>query len=369
VTLLDNVLARRDALLASPSFRRWAASFPVTRRLARRRSREVFDLTAGFVYSQTLLAAVRLGLLDALSERPHTPEELARRLDLTAEATSRLLFAAKALRLVSQRSAGRYGLGALGGPIAGNPAVAALIEHNAILYRDLSDPVALFRGEAAQTELGRYWAYARADRPAAVSAEAVADYSALMALSLPMVAEEVLDAYSLREHRCLLDVGGGEGVFLELAGRRAPSLRLMLFDLPAVAHRAQTRLGAAGLGDRATVHGGSFITDPLPAGADLITLLRVLPDHDDPVAQTILNACRKALAPGGRLLIADPLADLPGADVVGAAYFGLYTLAMGTGRARELAEYRSMLRSAGFSSVSTIRTHVPVQTGLLLATA
>jgi demethylspheroidene O-methyltransferase len=200
-----------------------------------------------------------------------------------------------------------------------------------------------------------------------VSSEAVADYSGLMAMSLPMVAEQVLDAYPLTRHRCLLDVGGGEGVFLELAGRRAPDLQLMLFDLPAVVARAGARLEAVGLGNRVTLRGGSFLADPLPRGADLITLLRVLPDHDDAPAQTLLNACRAALGPGGRLLIADPIADLPEAAAVGGAYFGFYTLAMGSGRARRWDEYRRMLAAAGFAKANQLRTALPIQTGLILA--
>jgi demethylspheroidene O-methyltransferase len=58
----------------------------------------------------------------------------------------------------------------------------------------------------------------------------------------PLFAQEVLASYPIHQHRCLLDVGGGEGVFLAAAATRAPALRLMLFDLPAVAERARARL-------------------------------------------------------------------------------------------------------------------------------
>ena len=51
----------------APRFQRWAAAFPLTRRLARRDGERLFDLMAGFVYSQTLLACVELGLLQRLS--------------------------------------------------------------------------------------------------------------------------------------------------------------------------------------------------------------------------------------------------------------------------------------------------------------
>ena len=68
-----------------------------------------------------------------------------------------------------------------------------------------------------------------------------------------MIAEGGLQAIDLRGHRCLLDVGGGEGRFLQQAAAHAPHLELMLFDLPAVAERARERLTRAGLARRCTL--------------------------------------------------------------------------------------------------------------------
>ena len=79
----------------------------------------------------------------------------------------------------------------------------------------------------------------------------MADYSALMAESQPLVAADILSAYRFDRHRCLLDLGGGDGTFLTQVAKVAPSLRLMLMDLPAVADRARARFAAAGLGSRA----------------------------------------------------------------------------------------------------------------------
>ena len=128
--------------------------------------------------------------------------------------------------------------------------LAAMVEHHATLYGDLVDPVALLRGQRGATQLGALWPYAGSNAPDALARERVGDYSALMSASQPLVAGQVLDAVSLRGHRCLLDVGGGEGTFLRAVGQRAPHLKLMLFDLPAVAERARERLVDAGLDDR-----------------------------------------------------------------------------------------------------------------------
>jgi hypothetical protein len=44
----DRFSAWRESLTARPAFRAWAARFPLTRPLARRRARELFDLYSGF---------------------------------------------------------------------------------------------------------------------------------------------------------------------------------------------------------------------------------------------------------------------------------------------------------------------------------
>ena len=368
-SLRDRWLARRDGWLASPSFQDWAARFPLTRWIVRRRARAVFDLVAGFVYSQVLFACVKLELLELLAQGPLTLDAIARRVGLDGEAADRLLRAAVALQLVQHRSGGRFGLGTLGAPIAVNASIRAMVEHHAMFYGDLADPVALLRREQPErSRLAGYWPYAGAADPSSVASGEVGDYSALMSASQPLVAGEILRAYPIARHRCLLDVGGGEGTFLTAAARVAPSLRLVLFDLPAVAERARARFAAEGLGDRAVAVGGSFIADELPAGADLATLVRVLHDHDDARVATLLRAVHRALEPGGTLIVAEPMAETPGAERMGDAYFGFYLLAMGRGQPRTADRLAALLGDAGFEGMRTLSTLLPLQTRLLVAT-
>jgi demethylspheroidene O-methyltransferase len=366
---LDRWCALRDRLLASPVFQRTAAAFPLTRPIARRRARALFDLCAGFVYSQVLLACVRLRLFDILAEGPQTVAALSVRLSLSQEATMRLLGAAVSLRLAARRGNDRFGLGDLGAALLGNPGIAAMVEHHALLYADLEDPVALLRGERPDTELARYWAYSRADRPSALDGERVAAYSALMSASQRLVAGEVLDAYALDGHRCLLDVGGGEATFIAAAAMRAPHLRLVLFDLPAVAARAEARLADTGLADRVRVVGGDFFLNPLPAGADIVSLVRVVHDHDDAAALALLRAVRRALPADGTLILAEPMSGTPGAEPIGDAYFGFYLLAMGSGRPRTPDELETLLQRAGFGLIRRVPTRMPLQVCLIVARA
>ncbi|WP_439577605.1 methyltransferase [Elioraea sp.] len=360
----ERALDLRDLLLGSPGFRRLALRLPFARRIARRETRALFDLCAGFVYSQVLAACVRLDLFVLLRVGPLTAAELAARLDLPEENVLRLLDAAASLRLLSRRAEGRYGLGPLGAVVAGEPGIAAMVRHHEALYRDLADPVALLRAGRGEA-LSAYWPYAGAAAPAVLGADAVAGYSALMAASQPMVAAEVLDAVRFDRFRCLLDVGGGEGAFLGAVAAAHPSLRLMLFDLPAVADRARARFAGAGL--MVGVTGGDFRTDPLPEGADVLSLVRVVHDHDDATALALLRAARRALVPGGTLILAEPMADTAGAEPIGDAYFGLYLLAMGRGRPRTAARLSAMLAEAGFVAPHRVRTRNPLLVRVLLA--
>jgi demethylspheroidene O-methyltransferase len=181
------------------------------------------------------------------------------------------------------------------------------------------------------------------------------------------MADAILDAYRFDRHRVLLDVGGGEGAFVIAAAARLRGVRLISFDLPPVAALANRRYADAGLAQRAVAVGGDFLSDALPAGADVITLIRVLHDHDDPVVLAILRAVRAALPADGVLVIAEPMSGTRGGEPIADAYFGFYLLAMGHGRARTESELERLLHAAGFSGIAQLKTSNPMFCRLLTA--
>ncbi len=353
--------------IADPSFRALALRLPFTRKTANRKARALFDLTAGFVYSQILLACVELNLFEILHGGAHDGETLAKRLGLSRQATTRLLDAAVSLDLLARR--GRYyRLGDLGAAMIDNPGVAAMVRHHRLLYRDLADPVALLQRGGRDSALNHFWTYARTGhgltRTQSADGEASAEYSALMAVSQGMVADEIVAAYPFSRHRRILDVGGGTGTFLEKVAAVAPDADLMLFDLPDVVDLARKRLADKSLAGRMTFHAGSFFDDPLPGGADLVCLVRVLYDHDDEAVLKILRAARNALSPGGRLLVAEPMAGAAGAEAMGDAYFGFYLFAMDGGRPRDFKTIAQLASSAGFGTARHMRARSPLMTGM-----
>lgn len=342
----------RAEKLADRDFRRRAAQNPLTAPIARNAAKRLFDLTAGFVYSQILKAVVDLDLLAQLEAGGKTPEELAEPLKLTPAAARRLLDAAAALDLVEALPDGSYEIATLGSALQGETGVRAMIAHHDMLYADLADPVALLRGEAGETRLSRFWLYA--GRPVdAVDGEGSRAYSELMAASQSFVADDVLDAFSFGDRNSLIDLGGGDGTFVEAVARRWEHLDVAMADLPPVAERARNRLDAAGLGGRIAVHGADLFAEPLPGAFDVASFIRVLHDHDDERVVALLGLANQALTPGGEVLIVEPIADMPGARRVGHAYFGFYLLAMGSGRPRTSAELAGLLESAGFWRVRT----------------
>ncbi|MCD1260150.1 hydroxyneurosporene methyltransferase [Paenibacillus athensensis] len=102
--------------------------------------------------------------------------------------------------------------------------------------------------------------------------------------------------------RAVVDVGGGTGSLLIELLRAHPRMRGVLVDLPHTAARAAEPVLAAGLTARLTVVGQSFF-EPLPAGADLYLLHKVLGNWPDAETVAILHRCAEAARPGGRVLV------------------------------------------------------------------
>lgn len=363
-------VARRNRIFASPRFQHWAARLPVIRWIARSRANGAFDLLAGFAYSQVLRAYVESGLFDALKDGPLGAGSIAARIGLPESATLTLLRAGRPLMLSEEPAPDHWMLGEQGTVFVSNPGVQAMVRHHRLLYADLADPLALLRADRKEpTALSRFWTYAGALQGVTERGEDTAEYSQLMAASQHFVADEVLASMTFRDVDRLLDVGGGHGAFLRHIGTAWPHLKLGLFDLPEVAVTGAQLLGEALGAGRVTGHPGNFFSDSIPEGYDMVSLVRILHDHDDAPAQALLGNIRKSLAPGARLLIAEPMAQIPGTEPMGEAFFGLYLWAMGSGRPRSPGEIIAMTRAAGFASARFVATAQPVNASVIIATA
>ena len=140
--------------------------------------------------------------------------------------------------------------------------------------------------------------------------------------------------------RTIVDVGGGSGTMLAELLRAHPGLHGTLVDLPATVARAEAVLGEAGVAGRATLAGQSFF-DPLPGGADLYLLRKVLNDWPDADTVAILRRCAQAAGAAGRVLVRG------GVEPDGWTPRLAVDMLLCGGRSSTLTEFRELARQAG----------------------
>ena len=283
----------------------------------------MFDIVAGFVRSQVLLAAGSATLAS-----------LSFPCRVDSERLGVLWQAAAALKLLRFR-AGVWHLSPRGAALVAVPGLALMVRHHRVLYRDLSDPAAFFRG-GASPEVARFW-------PCVFGAGGGVDRGLATQFSHLMAESQALGA---GDRLRLVD--------LSAVGRAHPALRLTLFDLPEGMAGAPSALGR--LAPRVTICPGNFQTDPLPAGAEAVSLIRVLYDHADATVDRLLAAIAHSLPPGGRLVVSEPMSGGARPDPATDGYLAIYTLAMETGRtcmAADIAGRMTAVVQVRHSGVST----------------
>ena len=121
-SLRERWLLWRNGWLSDPRFQRWSMRLPFLRGVASHHAVAMFGVITGFVYTQTLTAAVDLGIIETLSKTPAGTAALADRAGLEPAAMQRLLAAAAALDLVEPLDGDRWTLGQRGADWPTTPA-------------------------------------------------------------------------------------------------------------------------------------------------------------------------------------------------------------------------------------------------------
>jgi len=189
--------------------------------------------------------------------------------------------------------------------------------------------------------------------------EEAANFDEAMADFTKGIAIAVAATYDFSQFGTIVDVGGGNGMFLEAVLKAHPTLRGVLFDMPHVAERAQQRIEAVGLAERCKAVGGDFFLE-VPSGGEAYILKHVIHDWGDARAVTILKNCHRAMGPQGKLLIVEGVypSHIDQSDASrGAASNDVNMLVCTGGRQRSEAEFRSLYGAAGF----TLTRIVPIQ--------
>jgi hypothetical protein len=324
-------------------------------------------LMDGYLSTQLLYVAARLGVADVLAAGPRTAAEVAAEVGADPDALSRVLRGLAMDEVVTELGDNRFALAASGQLLrTGVPG-------------SLRDPV-LVRGElyfAAAAGLldavraggtafeyvygRRFFAHLDTD----IGHEAA--FAASMAGRSEYEAADVVATYDFGGLRQLVDVGGGSGVLVTAILRATPGLRATLLDRQQVLDPARDRLAAVGLSDRCTVVAGDFF-EAVPAGADAYVLSRILHDWNDEDAIRVLGACRRAMIAGGRLLVVDAILPELARDGPAAIRMDLHMLMLLGSRERTEAEFRTLLATAGFTVDRVLRTTSPTGLGIIEAT-
>jgi SAM-dependent methyltransferase len=160
---------------------------------------------------------------------------------------------------------------------------------------------------------------------------------------------EALVRHDWSPFRRVADIGGGTGSTIAAVLVANPHLEGALFDLPTVVESAPEILERAGVTERCAVVGGDFFSDLLPP-ADAYLLVQILHDWNDERAATILRNCRRSIAADGRLLIVDGVVP-PGSEPDALKHMDLHMLVMLGGKERDEEEWRELLAGEGFDLV------------------
>jgi SAM-dependent methyltransferase len=308
-------------------------------------------LWPGIITAQAMHAAVRLRIPDLLASGPKTVAELASDCGADPPALERLLRALTTLDMFTRATDGRFSNTPLTEILrADHPQSrrdAALFLPAEFLWRPLGEMHEAVRtGEATFPRIfgERFFEYL-ASHP-----EDAAVFNSVMTQGVSRTAPALLAAYDFSRFDVLVDVGGGEGALLREILLAMPRLRGVLFDLPQAVARAPEVLGADAAA-RCRIVSGSFF-DSVPEGADAYVLKGVIHDWPDEDAARILSNTRRAIRPGGTLLLIEGIVDSAEHPV---GLMELLMLVIG-GRERTEGDFRALVEAAGFELTRIVPT-------------
>ena len=316
----------------------------------------VMDLIFGRWRSQTLYAGVKLGIFDALGEKPKGASAVAQELGLEATLCYRLLRALGCLELLIEDKNRAFSLSQSGQllqsdhpqTLRGVTLLEEGPEHYA-LWKHLPEMIREGKQNAFVREFG-HMAFDHADQSPAyaeVFNQAMSSYSNAHAVW-------VLDAlanHDLSQFAHLCDVAGGQGHLMCTFLAKYPHLRGTVMDLPNVVENKELLWAdRMGVGDRCTYVGGDMFEE-IPA-ADAYTMKMILHDWNDEECVQILSNIRDSASQKGRLFVCEHIVSNPETPHF-SKLFDIHMMCWGTGRERTSEEYQALLERSGWTYINT----------------
>jgi ubiquinone/menaquinone biosynthesis C-methylase UbiE len=314
---------------------------------------QIAGLLDGYLTTQLVYVAAKLGVAKALADGPRTGAEVADAVGADASALTRVLRGLAIEEVVDECDDGRFALTSVGASVL-DPR-GAIVVRGELYYRAAAGLLDAVRdgGVAFESVYGEPF-FAHLDR----HREHQSAFGASMAARAEREANHVVAAYDFTALRTLVDVGGGRGVLLAAILQAAPALRAVLVERPAAIEVARQRLQADGVADRCEFAAGDFF-DAVPAAADAYLLSRVIHDWDDADAVRILRTCRAAMPSGARLLLVEAVLPERAVDQPAAIRMDLHMLVLFGARERTEAQYCRLLAEAGLEFRRAVPTRSP----------
>jgi hypothetical protein len=313
-------------------------------------------ILAQFV-SRLIYLTATLKLPDYLAEGHKTTEELAALTSTHAPSLYRVLRTLSSLGFFTEDAAQRFSLQPLGAALkSGTPSYAAArILGGELLSRSLDH--FLHSVQTGETGFQQAFGMPVFDWLAGHPAEAALFNDTMVGVH-GMEPAAVAAAYDFSGFQTIADVGGSTGNMLSAILGQHAGPRGILFDMPHVVRDAPALIQQRGLTDRIRIEGGSFF-ESVPAGADAYIFSHIIHDWNEEQCLAILGHCRRAMNPGGRLLLVEmvlPSGDTPHPGKM----LDMVMLVTPGGQERTAAEYSALLDKAGFRLTRVVPTASPV---------
>jgi hypothetical protein len=309
----------------------------------------------------TVSAMADLSIADHLADGSLTAAEVASREGSGPEATLRLMRAGVAVGLLTEEADGRFGSTPLLATLRTDDPKSLRPWVQSMMGTWLPWPKLATGIREGNTPSTKAFGGTMFDYLAAHPDEAEL-FSAAGASLTGVWGPAFADAIDTSGVQCAVDVGGANGSLLRHLQRKNPSLQGIIFDRPNTIEHAEAAIKEAGLSQRTRAVGGNFF-DSVPSG-DLFLLKFILHDWPDSECTTILQRCREAMAPGGRIAVIEMIVDKAN------PYAALMDIAMftsNTGRERSIEEYDALFEAAGLKRTAIHDTGTPmavIQAGL-----
>lgn len=315
---------------------------------------------------QIIYVAAKLGIAEALKQRPLLVDDLARTLHTHPNALYRYMRAASSLGIFTEGKDGAFGLTALSELLL--PDAQDSQKNTAIIcgenwsWRAWGSLLRCIETGMPAIELefgmGLYEYFS-------VNQDAGARFNSFMATGAAAEAALITDIYDFAGVESFVDVAGGHGSLLAAVLNKNPAMRGVLAEQPSVLDVAKSYLESEGVYDRCKLT-STDILQAVPPKGDLYIMKRVTTAFDDSSAVKILSNCRSVMKKDTRLLIADPIVPSDN-NPHHSKVFDLNMLLIG-GAFRTLGEYRNLLKKADMKLVDTIQTEGAITILVCIAT-